>query len=398
MVDSLPLSSLTQWNPPFRLDALGLVTMLGADEVNAAVGRLVRSRYTEYLPILGAFVMASDQFTRSLPGFALYNIDDGITTTDLAGWFARYLQAQQLRKSISTLKVKIVNKSKAQTVWEHLPAILFSLVLNAAPLVLAILQGDWWGIVNVASMLVSVAVRSVLVSQNRSALDREAGAALSSGPNEVRVLCVRPDGKMVTVYTPRTVLRKCFIEKSSPPNPRFYTAMRMLGWLFFAAHVVSIGMSLLLTQIVSVILICASTVFVVWGVGFHENRIGNRLSIERGEHDDRRSSAFPTLDKGNGDRRQNAFVFLEPSGEELQSLIAWNLAPHASNKTFWGEYSQKVRTWPDRKAQLGIRQNAMNRKAQDALSLAGDPEKSASSRVFTGSTTVGTYRSEASGT
>lgn len=38
---------------PFKIDALGLVTLLGAPEVNRHIGKLVRSRYLEYLPLLG---------------------------------------------------------------------------------------------------------------------------------------------------------------------------------------------------------------------------------------------------------------------------------------------------------------------------------------------------------
>ena len=37
----------------FPLDALGLVTLIGAEEVNQAVGKLVSSRYTTILPLLG---------------------------------------------------------------------------------------------------------------------------------------------------------------------------------------------------------------------------------------------------------------------------------------------------------------------------------------------------------
>lgn len=48
----LPWSHLKAWQP-FRLDALGLVTLLGADEVNNAVGRLVKSRWLEYMPCWG---------------------------------------------------------------------------------------------------------------------------------------------------------------------------------------------------------------------------------------------------------------------------------------------------------------------------------------------------------
>lgn len=45
--------------------------MLGAAEVDRAVGRLVQSRYTDWLPLLGAFTIAADQTTQPITGFTL---------------------------------------------------------------------------------------------------------------------------------------------------------------------------------------------------------------------------------------------------------------------------------------------------------------------------------------
>ena len=63
IVNSIMLSwTLAQWQP-FRIDAMGLVTILGADEMKMAVGRLVRSPITAWLPLLGAYTVANNQFT-----------------------------------------------------------------------------------------------------------------------------------------------------------------------------------------------------------------------------------------------------------------------------------------------------------------------------------------------
>ena len=70
---------------PFKMDALGIVTLLGADEMDAMVGRLVRTPYTNYLPLLGAYTVAGNSITKPLPGYAVYNITDGIKATDVAG-------------------------------------------------------------------------------------------------------------------------------------------------------------------------------------------------------------------------------------------------------------------------------------------------------------------------
>ena len=75
---TMPLHGLIKWSP-FRLDALGLVTLIGADEVNQAVGRLVYSRYTTFLPLLGQYLISGNQFTTAVPGFTLYNLTDATT-------------------------------------------------------------------------------------------------------------------------------------------------------------------------------------------------------------------------------------------------------------------------------------------------------------------------------
>jgi hypothetical protein len=40
---------LHTWSP-FKIDALGLVTLIGTDEINRAVGRLSVNEVTEFLP------------------------------------------------------------------------------------------------------------------------------------------------------------------------------------------------------------------------------------------------------------------------------------------------------------------------------------------------------------
>jgi hypothetical protein len=89
----LPLRSIKHWsdNAEFQLDALGLVTILGAEEVCVAVGSLQYRRFTEALPLLATFVLAGDRLTSVQSGFAMYNLSDGITTSELRGWFTRCL-------------------------------------------------------------------------------------------------------------------------------------------------------------------------------------------------------------------------------------------------------------------------------------------------------------------
>lgn len=59
------LDFLHHW-APFRIDALGIVTILGAAEVDMVVGRLARHHFTGCLPLLCAFqspaIILSDNF------------------------------------------------------------------------------------------------------------------------------------------------------------------------------------------------------------------------------------------------------------------------------------------------------------------------------------------------
>jgi len=88
----MPLHRLMGWRP-FRLDALDLVTLIGAEEGNCAVGRLVSSRYTTFLPLLGQYLISGNQFTTSVPGVTLYNLTDSFTATSLSGGLSRWLKS-----------------------------------------------------------------------------------------------------------------------------------------------------------------------------------------------------------------------------------------------------------------------------------------------------------------
>lgn len=66
---------LTDWadHTRLRVDTLGLVTILEAEEVDRSIRRLISSAYLDFLPLLGAFVVARNE---RKPGFTLYNVSD----------------------------------------------------------------------------------------------------------------------------------------------------------------------------------------------------------------------------------------------------------------------------------------------------------------------------------
>lgn len=109
------LSSVRKWSP-FRIDALGLVTILGAEEVDKAVGRLIENPWVEYLPLLAAFVVAGNRFVQPSSGYVIYNISDGVMATDVAGWLSRWLGAQKLNWSNTTLIWGV--RQNTRSVWQ----------------------------------------------------------------------------------------------------------------------------------------------------------------------------------------------------------------------------------------------------------------------------------------
>lgn len=332
----MPLYYVRQWQP-FHIDALGLVTMIGAEQVNTIVGRLVTSRYTEYLPLLGAFVLAGNQFTDAISGFELYNLYTVIKTTDLAGWFQRWCLAQNFHRA-STTVTWTVREDDPATLWHRrldtLLAAFIGLVANGALVTLTILQGDWWGLANALSMALSIIVRAYLTQQNRNTLDTK--AVIYKGPDQhgcqrATFLVVLNDGKLVTMNAPPNLVKNCFIDKPMPLNRSLYTIMRGIGWIGFTAHVITIGLSALATQIVTVFLIVIPTVITIFKVGCDDSEIGARLKAE-----------ISTTGQ-SGERRQDSYLALGLSDAEETSMLAWSLVPHKDNGEWWEEYNDKKR-------------------------------------------------------
>jgi hypothetical protein len=329
----MPMHYVLKWQP-FRIDALGLVTMIGSEQVNIVVGRLVTSRYTEYLPLLGAFALASNQFTEAISGFELYNLRDRIKTTDLAGWFQRWCIAQNFKRASSTVNWTI--QDERETLWrsrlDTLLASLIGIVANGALVALAALQGDWWGLANAISMILSVLVRAYLTNQNRAALDAlaaEHAEADKKLDDRARFLVLLNDGKLVTMYATPNLIKACFIDKPVPPNKHLYKITRNIGWIAFTAHVISIGMSGLVTQLLTVFLIVVPTVLTVFKFGCDESLIGSRLKAKIG-----------TAGKGS-EKRMDTYINLCLSEAEEKSMLEWSLMPHKDNESWWQVYNEK---------------------------------------------------------
>ncbi|KAI1336079.1 hypothetical protein F5Y15DRAFT_218243 [Xylariaceae sp. FL0016] len=373
-----------------HVDALGLVTMLGAEEVDRSVGRLVSSRYVDFLPLLGAHVLAGDRFTQKKPGFTLYNLSSGIQTTELAGWFTRWLKSQEFSQVQDIVDWAVEEQRPRRSSAWNVGFLLIGVPLNGMLIALTVLSGDWWGFVNAIAMVVSVAVRLHLVSQCRRGMDNalriaktkaegdyrerqekyeaqlrlsEKQAHLPSEPagedgaasptdapipprsllEVAKAIVITEDSKVVTIRAPDYVIANVFTKNPRVPNPRFYMLARAAGWIAFAFHIIALGMAGLFTQIYTVVLIIGATVLSVYKVGCDDWMLSYKA--ERAPRVDTESqggvprcwvsstlgvhcSRYPTLDGESEPRRQDLFVKLDPNPTELSLMKDWYLIPH----------------------------------------------------------------------
>ena len=231
-------------------------------------------------------------------------------------------------------------KMRSDTLWrsrlDTLIACLIGIAANGALVALTVLQGDWWGLANAISMILSVLVRVYLRNQNRTALDASAGKHADADKkvdDRARFLVLLNDGKLVTMSATPDLIKDCFIDKPVPPNKHLYNITRSIGWIAFTAHVISIGMSGLATQLVTIFLIIVPTVLTIFKVGCDESLIGSRLK------------ARIETNKQGSEKRMDTYINLCLSETEEKSMLEWSLMPHKDNTSWWQLYNSKKLTW-----------------------------------------------------
>jgi hypothetical protein len=134
-----PLTSLKNWSP-FKIDALGLITLLGADVIRKALGRLVYSPF-EYFPLLAGHIFADNSVAEPIPGFVLYNITESMKAVDLSAWFTRWLLCQYLTYSNTRLEIRSAPRPEGWTS-ETCLAVIGAVSLNAFLFIWPMLMGD----------------------------------------------------------------------------------------------------------------------------------------------------------------------------------------------------------------------------------------------------------------
>jgi hypothetical protein len=260
----LPLHDVKAWSDkvPFKMDALGLVTLLGADEVSTAIGSLQRRRYTGALPLLAAFILAGDRFTSIQPGFAAYNVTNEITSTEMPGWFTRWLMSQSTNNSTTTFEWKL--RQRPADPWrERFIASAISCFL-VVPLVMCTgLMGDWYGVANAGAIIVSIAARLYILGQRRQTRDSWMSPRGYSDIGMRTLFITRSDGKMVTVLAPSCTIQGLLSGASiGTERSVLYILAQQAAWVALGTHLLVLGMCTLVTQVYTVILLVASTVAV----------------------------------------------------------------------------------------------------------------------------------------
>lgn len=330
---------IKHWSP-FRIDALGLVTLLGTYEVNQSVGTLQHRRYTEYLPLLAVSVIAGDRFVAEQPGFVLYNLTDGIVSTELKGWFTRWLMSQRVNNATTVL---VWEKHKQSRSGKDLVAPVLSFMLVTPLLVIATLIGDWCEVGNAAAIIISILTRVYLLSQRRHARDAHAAAPKDGRKeNPKKTLCIiRSDGKMITCKAPKSVLQT-FVKNSEVKRPKVYLYTRWLCWLALGIHVCMLGMCSLLTQIYTVSLLTLSTWWFTSDFSSdirreHEKNIdghgasASTIPINPGwcvkQYNPPKMAVGHNGEEVNRDRRQIAWARLNRDEEAEATMVLWSLFP-----------------------------------------------------------------------
>ena len=341
---TLPLAHIRDWKP-FTIDALGLVTLLGADEVNQSVGTLQRRRFTEYLPLLAAFVIAGDRFNAEQPGFVLYNLDAGITSTELKGWFTRWLMSQKVNNATTVLEWQ---RLEVKWRWEKPVAQALSFVLVMPLLVITVLVGDWYGVGNAVAIIFSILTRVYLLSQRCHIRDEAANPEKNKTDEEERLFVIRSDGRMVTLKVPESV-RTTFVNQAAVPRHRWYHYARWLCWVALGVQMCILGMCSLFTQIYTVLLLVLSTWWFTsdffWDIGRQrkpKTSDGPTVSIIPFNRDwCVKQTDHQTETKVQGDvvvasdKRQWAWARLNLTAAEEQAMRSWNLFPIEVKNDDW---------------------------------------------------------------
>lgn len=349
IASQIPLSQRSwkkvyEWSG-FKLDALGLITLLGLQEVDYALGQLTHNGYLEYLPFLAANVVAADTIAKPLPGYRLFNLTDGVEALDVSAWFTHWLEHQRLQ--YASTKIRIHQRSATSSSYSlpkewpfMVPAILLAGILLCLATQSRNVDDSGLAIhlTNVICLIGTVVCRTISLTQMRAAVDQVVlryyrQPHTAHNHKECDVWLALPSGKSVRIEAQKGhVLSLLTLPRLL--RPKLYDVSRGTCWVMVAGHAVTLGSTSLLYQAACITSMIASTVLLLcrprWACTKEAKlRIGNVLEFEIVAHnfiddtDDRHSHAYARMN-------------MEPEMEE--SMVAWGLMPHTRNSGWWNRY------------------------------------------------------------
>lgn len=323
--------NIKNWSP-FKIDALGIVTLLGADAVRKSLGRLVYSPF-EYLPLLAGHIFADNSVMEPIPGFELYNITEGIKATDLSAWFTRWLSCQKLSYNSTRLEIRPVDRASGPQT-EQWFVIGLAFALKAFLVIWPMMIEDWYGLAASLSLVALVFVRVCILFDFRGSID-EAIKQLdnqATKKGEVKLFITMPNGNRLTVITTTGIAQDVLLTEARPASEKLHLASRAICWLGFGVHAVTLGMACLAVQLLIITVTLVSSVAMIqgWfseGSNSDETCIGNRLSITQ-SHD------------GSAGSNASQYVCLEMTEAEEQNMVAWSFFPTQHNKLWLPTYEK----------------------------------------------------------
>jgi hypothetical protein len=363
------LAYLRTWQP-FRIDALGLITLLGASELDSTIGQLFSPCAIEMLPLLAPFVVTNNGFMKPIAGVTLYNITDGILATDVSGWVARWLLNRDMSWNSATLIISAcppfrtesrirsgrlegrVKISKPYRLWTSRLLRVFSLGRNQVTsiamglasmlpvLLMPIFQEDWFGLVNAIALLMTVATRILAVRLNRKAVFLSVAEGLGTsdrGREMVKLAITLPGGRFVTVYCQRGIVKHTIM---TAPRPEPWNNKLVLGisWIALSCHLVSIGMATLIDQMICIVALVASTLLYVALAQGARGKTNGGVVFRLG---DGPGGMLWRLSQAHEDGRSAAYARLAMTEDEERTMCNWHLFPAKSNHIWWEKYYER---------------------------------------------------------
>lgn len=320
---------------PHKLDALGFISLLGAKEMDVAIGSLITNDFTDRLPLLSGHVILNSRIMESAPGFTLYNMSDGINAVNVTGWFCRWLLSQQLTWNLTLLNIQAVSEKQVSNCWSKLWSLkchVIGTVAMGVMILMSVLTEDQWALMNALAFFVSVKAQHIIVRQFRTGIDKQIDAL--SNKKDANQLCksmlVTPFGHTVMLQAPRAIITEVILTNPKTPSQSIYHIARILGWVGFGVHAICLGMSTLVNQIAIVVVLLTSTLITAYYMGADHQNIGSRLQIKRHNLN------------GELDSRLEACIEFKLNHLEEENLELWGELPSRSNDFWWKRYQRRI--------------------------------------------------------